>query len=660
MNTALTWQEQLGAWPDPRTFALRAAIYARRQYLKEYVQQQVASLPVYYFSNSLGSDANAGTQASPMKTMAKANAMFAAGSLVALFKCDDEWNETVGITLPYAGKIGSYGNGLKPFFNCFSIKIPAASWTLVSGSVYSATVASQIGMLRMTGRYGNALPGAAFIPAATPAQFNNLFQFAWYYSLAALEAATTPGFFQSGTTVYVNMAGTALAAPPAMEAQAGSAANGIELAADATWVDNIRCDGWGILPASSGWGNNETVGLVSSVSGNSVSLFSNSDSFFSMTHCFMHYNGAGGGIVQAENCKFGCPTASAAGEATCVNFSASGGHEAYHFHNQIIGGSVPNYQNGATYGGFAAQNVVSRGVAFYAHTNTGSVSCYVNMGCSTRFDTQNWPLGSVGPSLPSAQSLSEVVGFCLDYHTVGKIPESYTPPATGGPCCHALCFNTAYQVNINCRQHDVITNNQYTLTDCSGWNINCDYSIAAKGISFYGLVYFENDPSDLRLWNCSLSVSGCCNSNFYVFWYGTTTGTDQEIVNSVVQNGGSFGNNLPTGSEQVNVTFSALPVVLSHNAYFPMVAGDATGLVLQSQNDRRVPQPGDTLYQAGAVYPDGVALEFDIDWNPRNPATPNIGPRELNAGMAVRVQGRSGRGADGSRGYIVRGAGADA
>ena len=44
---------------------------------------------------------------------------------------------------------------------------------------------------------------------------------------------------------------------------------------------------------------------------------------------------------------------------------------------------------------------------------------------------------------------------------------------------------------------------------------------------------------------------------------------------------------------------------------------------------------GNVCYQAGATYPDGVQLEYDIDWNPRNLATPNIGPREVNPGLSV-------------------------
>jgi hypothetical protein len=93
----------------------------------------------YYVSSSAGSDANAGTEAAPWRTLAKINASTFAPGDVILLKRGDVWQES--LVPPSSGGSGSpivfdaYGSGAPPTISGYQ-DLPA--WTLVSGNVWSA------------------------------------------------------------------------------------------------------------------------------------------------------------------------------------------------------------------------------------------------------------------------------------------------------------------------------------------------------------------------------------------------------------------------------------------------------------------------------------------------------------------------------------------
>src|SRR5579872_4158117 len=95
----------------------------------------------FYASNG-GSDSNNGTsQATPWKTIAHINAhAFSPGQTVC-FQDGGQWRESLKVSS--SGSAGSpitftsYGTGAQPVINGANL---VSGWTLVSGSVWSATV----------------------------------------------------------------------------------------------------------------------------------------------------------------------------------------------------------------------------------------------------------------------------------------------------------------------------------------------------------------------------------------------------------------------------------------------------------------------------------------------------------------------------------------
>jgi len=100
----------------------------------------------YYVDSAGGNDSNAGTtQQSPWKTVAKVNAATLVAGDTVLFKRGGLWTESLAPTA--SGTAGSpisfdaYGAGPAPLLTGY-LALPSASWTLVSGSIWKATVTS--------------------------------------------------------------------------------------------------------------------------------------------------------------------------------------------------------------------------------------------------------------------------------------------------------------------------------------------------------------------------------------------------------------------------------------------------------------------------------------------------------------------------------------
>ncbi len=98
----------------------------------------------YYVDSAAGSDSNNGTTLqTPWKTVAKVNAATLAAGDSVLFKRGGVWTESLAPTA--SGTAGSpiafdaYGAGPAPLLTGY-LGLPAASWTLVSGNVWKATM----------------------------------------------------------------------------------------------------------------------------------------------------------------------------------------------------------------------------------------------------------------------------------------------------------------------------------------------------------------------------------------------------------------------------------------------------------------------------------------------------------------------------------------
>jgi hypothetical protein len=102
----------VGAPPNPKTFAFRDWYSRLRSLRISYCAQARATN--YYFSQSGNDSTGNGSQGSPYKTIAKANALIAAssGNMGCFFNRGDTWAETAGITNAGIGfvTIGAWGS----------------------------------------------------------------------------------------------------------------------------------------------------------------------------------------------------------------------------------------------------------------------------------------------------------------------------------------------------------------------------------------------------------------------------------------------------------------------------------------------------------------------------------------------------------------------
>ena len=157
----------------------------------------------YFVDSAGGNDTNSGQSAqTPWKTVAKVNAStFAAGDSV-LFKRGGVWTES--LVPPSSGAAGNpiafdaYGQGSAPLLTGY-LGLPTTSWTLVSGSVWKATVtASSMNYLLFGTVWGNK----------QTAQANVLHDRDWYFASNTLFVFSTTG---NPTTYYGNVAAMLLA-----------------------------------------------------------------------------------------------------------------------------------------------------------------------------------------------------------------------------------------------------------------------------------------------------------------------------------------------------------------------------------------------------------------------------------------------------------------
>lgn len=142
----------------------------------------------YYVDSASGIDANSGISAqTPWKTVAKVNgASLVAGDSV-LFKRGGVWTESLAPSSSGAAgnpiAFDSYGQGPAPLLTGY-LGLPTASWTLVSGNVWKATVtATSMNYVLFGTVWGNK----------QTAQANVLHDRDWYFATNTLFVFSTSG-----------------------------------------------------------------------------------------------------------------------------------------------------------------------------------------------------------------------------------------------------------------------------------------------------------------------------------------------------------------------------------------------------------------------------------------------------------------------------------
>ncbi len=156
----------------------------------------------YYVDATGGSDGNSGTSLqTPWKTVAKVNAATLVAGDSVLFKRGGVWTESLAPTASGAAgnpiSFDAYGAGPAPLLTGY-LGLPTASWTLVSGSVWKATVTAS--------SMNYVLFGTVWGSKKT-AQANVLHDRDWYFAVNTLYV------FSNGNpgTYYGNVAAMLLA-----------------------------------------------------------------------------------------------------------------------------------------------------------------------------------------------------------------------------------------------------------------------------------------------------------------------------------------------------------------------------------------------------------------------------------------------------------------
>ena len=622
---------QIGTMPDPRKLAFRACAMSRIDYLYNYCNQTRTN--TYYISESSGLDTNNGTSvATPWKTIAKAQAAIATANTAVLFKCGDEWNETVGLSSTAKNiTVGNYGTGLLPFFNAFSGKI-TSGWTLTTGTTWQVTTVANVGIFRLT---GNNLPQAlaglsSYFTSRLPA---NRFHLWAASSLALCEAAIGSWYFDSATNVIYFNTGNSGTAPPPSEYVITGTSNGVNLSGDGSLIQRIRADGWGASGVGGAGGQSEALPIVSTAQGTDAVCIDGCEAFYSDDHLIGHLaegSTASGGITLYRGNRIGLCATSASGSVSLIDFAQTGGHEMWGIDNVFESGAWPQAGTPPASGYYSGV-----GQAMYCHTGSGTVG-YACM-LDSRLD-QNSRVATTDSSGTGAGATPTGTWTGYNVFFIGTRVDRRTEGLGLSVGC-PLLLQSANAMYIDCQWDDQFaasTSNGYMSTNyLTGRFFNCDMSFTSEGANAAANLSGNGGPSliDLAMEYCRLTLKGnWFTGNTPGLQVQLNTGSTYSVRNCILQS-------ISTAQYFAFFSFgTASNMVADNNAYGGAIwvnSMDTAATTLVGTIEDDVPINGSPLYQKGVTFADGINLEYDIDWNPRNLATPNIGPREVNPGLSV-------------------------
>ncbi|MGC9261428.1 MAG: hypothetical protein ACP5I8_15290 [Phycisphaerae bacterium] len=616
--SALTWQEQLGTLAHPFTFQFLDQIDARIRYLRSYVSTPRTNS--IYVNNSTGNDSNAGTQASPFKTISKVNSILAPNTVV-YFASGVEDNSQTGlvINVPHV-TIDIYGGTKPAFFNAFSTKV-TSGWVNVAGTTWTYATALPVAYVRMTGPQSLGATSGQALPLNIPLAAN-LYPLVPMSSLADCEANVGTFYTDGASVVAINLGSTA--APPPMEfaTTATATLNPVMVNnVDDVLIRGIRSDGFtaggvnGVGQQSTGSMNNTTVLQQ-------VTVWDSCENYFASYHNFEHTNiggnGQAGGITLWRNCKAGFMPGGSSGGDNFVDFNAYGGQEGYFDGCVLVAGCLPNPAGSV----LAPGAYSASGGPFYAHTAGGTVYPSLEVVRNARlkyYTPYSWvctPIGGqpdggnptltrvfyIGCSTDSASSLGNMV--------------------TSAPIMNVDPGSSQYNGCINCSFDWVVSSSAYYSSPIAGsfagWAVNCEFNLNVQG---KGTQYLTgSSPNSAQFYFCRLRVEGYAMGTIGYSGMTGTTFENCDLVDATesATTGWSIDSSLPV---LLNNCYSSHLLTISTTDATPVAANHL-------HIPRELPVPGSELYQTGKPVSGMPALQYDMDGNPRNLATPNIGPRE--------------------------------
>lgn len=627
-------EELAGARPRPNTLAFLR--WKEDLYSAILDLCPIAAETNYYVDPSAGDDGDAGTEAAPFETLAKAQEMIDAwtpttGRLGIRLKRGTTFEENVGLTLKSYVTVSTYGSGLRPLLNRFTSKFASGGtlWTLASGNRYTTTVASIGTIRRQTQRL------KAIRKVASTAEVESTPN-SWYWASNTLHLHLTN---DAGTAVDPDT----VALEYTLSASPGLTGILIPEGATRCRVDGVRCDGWGY----SGFEDSgQNYGIKAACNDDEIAAITDFECYFNNRHCFGHNAGGSnsnaGGLVLFMNGRAGHAWAQ---DVTVGIAYAGGGEQETALKNiEIPWGAIAD----------TAARDYAAGIAMYCHTNSSSTyhpGLVIVDGLYLPTPPHGYGCAAANHfgDLDEADSLDEVVAY--EFNTRVEKFRGFG----NGQC---LWNNNAWHANRSIYLYpredgqETLVNLSSASLSAGGWGCNdaieVDLSNIAAARSQYALfnptspsanyspkilfthLKWSRNPQNLH--------TGICYDQ--IFGGATAAGAGSEFVNSIAE---ANRENPSTVSPIQRLTLVDSSSAIRNSAFLGMTPAGTAGTNGQESGANTVTLDGPLPLLApqtvgiGQLYGAGEAAvcEYDFYGRPRSTSAPTIGPVEALDSQSV-------------------------
>lgn len=595
-----SYTDLAGAMPLATTFAFRRWYF---ELLGKRLETALrARATTYYFDAISGDDTSgAGTQASPWKTITKAQSVHDAwtageAGLALLFKRGTEFVSDTGLVVSKACvTVGAYGTGARPLWSRFTFKLPSSGggWALVDGTHYRrGSVTSTVAWVRRQDDTLNP-PYRMTSSAEVSGQVNS-----WWYDPV-------------GQELHVNFGVDANTLN--LEAVYGNDAMGVVLSGEGDLVRDIRFDGWGINPSNTA---NQAHGVKISVGGVNEAAAIGCESYYNSSHAIASYGATTGGVSTYVGCVAGHCIPNSGGETIFNTYVANGEQETLFHQCRAAYGTLP-----------AGMAPTRRGTAIYAHTGGAASKLLIAWGTKVDDGVHGCDHPGRWYNLPTAERLEDVRGLMVDEDV--RIGGSGAGPALGQGMAR---INPRWRITVKPRVESAMD-----PLETGGWLINGQIVVDLTDVTASGRYTLYNGPTPTnrgKIYHTHIHIKGNGVTSFcldYDVYTGTTNTSPQAEMASSILSGESMG----AGDLRVGLNNDGSR--MRSNAYYGVAermdyAGfsNDTGKVVL--NDLPVmglePWVGHPLYEAGSL---GPRVEYDAYWRPRDLERPTIGPVEAAA-----------------------------
>lgn len=582
----------------------------------------------YYVDPVSGDDGDAGTEAAPFQTLAKAQEMIDAWTpttarLAIRLKRGTVFEENTGLTLVSYVTVATYGTGLRPLLNRFTSKFASGGtlWTLAGTNRYTTTVAA-IGTIRRQLQRFKAIRKVA----------------------STGECESTPNsWFHTGTTLSLhitNDAGTAIdpdtvALEYTLSASAGSSGILIPEGVTGCRVDGIRADGWGY----SGFEDSlQNYGIKASCNDDEVAAITDFECYFNNRHNAGHNCGGSnsntGGLVMFMNGR--CGHAWAQDVTVLISYAGGGEQETIFKNIEVPWGAVPD----------TAARTYPSGIAYLCHCNDGGTyhpgleivdGLYLpapphGLGCAASVSFGH---------LDDAASLDDVVAY--EFNT--KV-EKFSGFGNGQLFWNSNAFHANRDIYVYPREdgsQTLISSSSATVS-VGGWDFNSALTVDLSNILAARTLYALFNPTSPTTFEPKIHHAhidwinpqnlhtGICYDQ--LFASATALGAGSQFVNSISSAKRETPTDITTALMRLCLVDSA--DAIRNSAFYAMSAGASAGTNGNDAGVNSVTLDGPPIILSqptvgiGQLYGAGEAAvcEYDFYGRARNTAAPTIGPVE--------------------------------